>query len=217
MSALLIGAVWLASVSAVLVAPARAQVRSIYDNGALGLGGILRRLQTTASAMHTGAHPDDEDTPLITRLARGESARVAYLALNRGEGGQNIIGTELFEPLGVIRTEELLQSRRLDGGEQLFTRAMDFGFTKTRAEAASRWNEREILGDMVRAIRLYRPLVIFARFSGTPADGHGQHQLAGYLTPLAFKAAADPKEFPEQLTRDGLRPWRPPGVRAISR
>lgn len=190
-----------------LTGAARAQVRSQYDMGAAGLGQSLRRLQTIASAMHTGAHPDDEDTALIARLARGDSARVAYLSLNRGEGGQNIIGPELFEPLGVIRTEELLQSRRLDGGEQFFTRAMDYGFSKTRAEAAAKWGERLVLGDMVRAIRLFRPLVVISRFSGTPADGHGQHQLAGYLTPQAFRAAADPKEFPEQLA-EGLRPWR---------
>jgi len=186
---------------------ARAQVRPVYDRGALGLGQLLRRLQTTASALHTGAHPDDEDTALVARLARGEQARVAYLALNRGEGGQNVIGAELFEPLGIIRTEELLQSRRLDGGEQLFTRTFDYGFTKTRAEAAEKWGEQLVLGDMVRAIRMYRPLVIIARFTGTPADGHGHHQLSGHLTPQAFRAAADPAQFPEHLA-EGLRPWQ---------
>lgn len=191
------------------LAPLRteAQVRRVYDNGALGLVQLLRRLQTTASAMHTGAHPDDEDTALITRLARGDAARVVYLSLNRGEGGQNVIGAELFEPLGVIRTEELLQARALDGGQQMFTRVMDYGFSKTIGEAATKWGEERTLGDMVRAIRTFRPLVIFSRFSGTPADGHGQHQFAGYLTPLAFKAAADPTRFPEQI-RAGLRPWQ---------
>src|SRR5918998_1757415 len=157
--------------------------------------------------MHTAAHPDDEDTALIARLARGDHARVAYLSINRGEGGQNIIGTELFDALGVIRTEELLQARRLDGGEQFFARAFDFGFTKTREEAARRWNERELLEDMVRVIRRFRPLVIVSRWAGTPRDGHGQHQFAGYLTPLAFRAAADPNAFPEQLA-EGLRPWQ---------
>ncbi|MBA3785237.1 MAG: hypothetical protein H0X15_06820, partial [Acidobacteria bacterium] len=115
--------------------------------------------------------------------------------------------SELFEPLGIIRTEELLQARRLDGGEQFFTRVMDYGFSKKREEAARIWGEKETLGDMVRAIRLYRPLVIISRFTGTPADGHGQHQLAGYLTPIAFKAAADPKQFPEQLA-EGLTVWQ---------
>jgi LmbE family N-acetylglucosaminyl deacetylase len=183
------------------------QVRPVYSLGAAGLSQVLERLQTTASALHTGAHPDDEDSAFIARLARGDNARVAYLSLNRGEGGQNIIGTELFEALGVIRTEELLQARRLDGGEQFFTRAFDFGYSKARAEAASKWDERIILDDMVRVIRTFRPLVIYSRFSGTPADGHGQHQLAGYLTPIAFKAAADPAEFPEQIAQ-GLRPWQ---------
>jgi LmbE family N-acetylglucosaminyl deacetylase len=156
--------------------------------------------------LHTGAHPDDEDSALIARLARGDGARVAYLSLNRGEGGQNRTGPELFDALGVIRTEELLQARRLDGGEQFFARAFDFGFTKTRAEAAQRWHERELLADMVRVIRAYRPLVVVSRWTGTPADDHGQHQYAGYLTPLAVSAAADPEQFPEQLAAD-LNPW----------
>ncbi|HEY0101080.1 MAG TPA: PIG-L family deacetylase [Pyrinomonadaceae bacterium] len=185
----------------------RAQVRTTYNEGAVGLGLLLRRLQTTASVLHTGAHPDDEDSALIARLARGDGARVGYLSLNRGEGGQNRIGAELFDALGVIRTEELLQARKLDGGEQFFTRAFDFGFTKTREETAERWNERELLADMVRVIRRFRPLVIISRWNGTPADGHGQHQFAGYLTPLAFAAAADPAAFPEQLA-EGLRPWQ---------
>jgi LmbE family N-acetylglucosaminyl deacetylase len=184
-----------------------AQVRPFYDTGAAGLVQLLERLQTTASVLHTGAHPDDEDSAFLARAARGDHARTAYLSLNRGEGGQNIIGPELFDALGVIRTEELLQARRLDGAEQFFTRTFDYGFSKTLAEAASKWNEREVLGDMVRVIRTFRPLVIYSRFSGTPADGHGHHQFAGYLTPLAFAAAADPAAFPEQLAQ-GLRPWR---------
>jgi len=184
-----------------------AQVRPIYDMGAAGLTQVLERLQTTASVLHTGAHPDDEDSAFIARTARGDHARVAYLSLNRGEGGQNIIGPELFDALGVIRTEELLQARRLDGAEQYFGHTFDYGFSKSRAEAAAKWGERDTLGDMVRVIRMFRPLVIYSRFSGTPADGHGHHQEAGYLTPLAYKAAADPNEFPEQL-REGLRPWQ---------
>ncbi|MGE3274231.1 MAG: NEW3 domain-containing protein [Vicinamibacterales bacterium] len=197
----------LSTTLALAVATLTAQVAPIYNRGADRMALLLGRLQTTASALHTGAHPDDEDSSLISRLARGDHARVAYLALNRGEGGQNIIGTELFEALGVLRTEELLQARRLDGGEQLFTRTMDYGFSKTRAEAAAKWDEQEVLKDMVRAIRTFRPLVIASRFSGTPADGHGQHQLAGYLTPIAFKAAADPTQFPEQIA-EGLGPWQ---------
>ena len=188
--------------------PAGAQVRPIYDMGAAGLVQLLERLQTTASVLHTGAHPDDEDSSFIARMARGDHARTAYLSLNRGEGGQNIIGTELFDALGVIRSEELLQARRLDGGEQFFTRSFDYGFSKTRAEAAAKWDEQVVLGDMVRVIRTFRPFVVYARFSGTPQDGHGQHQMAGYLTPLAFRAAADPSQFPDQIA-EGLRPWQP--------
>jgi LmbE family N-acetylglucosaminyl deacetylase len=187
--------------------PAGAQVRPVYDMGAAGLVQLLERLQTTASVLHTGAHPDDEDSSFLARMARGDHARAAYLSLNRGEGGQNIIGTELFDALGVIRTEELLQARRLDGGEQFFTRSFDYGFSKTRAEAAAKWDEQAVLGDMVRVIRAFRPFVVYARFSGTPQDGHGQHQMAGYLTPLAFRAAADPAQFPEQIA-EGLRPWQ---------
>ena len=187
--------------------PVRAQVRPIYDLGSSGLGQKLKRLQTIASAMHTAAHPDDEDSGLLARLARGDNARVSYLSLTRGEGGQNVIGPELFESLGIIRTEELLQARRLDGGEQFFTRFMEYGFSKQRSEAARIWGEKEVLGDMVRAIRMFRPLVIISRFSGTPADGHGQHQLAGYLTPIAYKAAADPNQFPEHFA-EGLMPWK---------
>ncbi len=185
----------------------RSQVRPVYDMGAIGLGQQLKRLQTTASALHTGAHPDDEDSGLIAYLARREMARTAYLSINRGDGGQNVIGEELFESLGVIRTEELLQARRLDGGEQFFGSVMDYGFSKKREEAARIWGEQLTLGDMVRAIRMYRPLVIISRFSGTPADGHGQHQLVGHLTPIAFKAAADPNMFPEHF-KEGLTPWQ---------
>ncbi len=168
-----------------------AQIRPVYDQGALGLGRLLKRLNTSASVMMIGAHPDDEDTALLSYLARGENARTAYLSLTRGDGGQNIIGPELGEALGVIRTEELLQARKLDGAEQYFTRAYDFGFSKTLAEAKEKWDEKVILCDAVRMIRRFRPLVVVSQFSGTPADGHGQHQYAGYISPLAVKAAAD--------------------------
>ena len=154
------------------------------------------------------AHPDDEDSALIARLTWGDHARAAYLSLNRGEGGQNIVGPELFEALGIIRTEELLQARALDGGRQFFTRTFDYGFSKTLDEARSKWDEEIVLGDVVRAIRLFRPLIVASRFSGTPADGHGQHQFAGYITPRAFDAAGDPLQFQEQLA-EGLRPWQP--------
>ncbi|MGA2477978.1 MAG: PIG-L family deacetylase, partial [Spirochaetia bacterium] len=188
--------------------PLAAQVRPVYSQGAAGLLQKILELRTTASVLVVGAHPDDEDSAFIARMARGDHARVAYLSLNRGEGGQNAIGPELFEALGVIRTEELLQARTLDGGEQFFTRAFDFGFSKTYSESARLWGVQEVLGDMVRIIRTWRPLVVYSVFTGTEADGHGHHQVAGRLTPLAFKAAADPTQFPEQIA-GGLRPWKP--------
>lgn len=178
-------------VSASLRLDSVAQVRPVNDYGAIGLSQMLRRMSTTASVMMIGAHPDDEDSALLAYLARGENARTAYLSLTRGDGGQNIIGPELFESLGIIRTEELLQARRLDGAEQYFARAFDYGFSKTLDEAKSKWREEVIKCDAVRAIRLFRPLVVISRFSGTPADGHGQHQYSGYISPLAVAAAGD--------------------------
>jgi LmbE family N-acetylglucosaminyl deacetylase len=178
-------------ISASLRLNSSAQIRPVYDQGALGLAQLLKRLNTSASALMIGAHPDDEDTALLAYLARGESARTAYLSLTRGDGGQNIIGPELGEALGVIRTEELLQARKLDGAEQFFTRAYDYGFSKTLAEAKEKWDEKIILCDVVRVIRQFRPLVVVSQFSGTPADGHGHHQYAGYISPLAVKGAAD--------------------------
>jgi LmbE family N-acetylglucosaminyl deacetylase len=180
-----------------------AQIRPVYDQGALGLAQQLKRLNTTVSALMIGAHPDDEDTALLAYLARGENARTAYLSLTRGDGGQNLIGPELGEALGVIRTEELLQARKLDGAEQFFTRAYDYGFSKTLDEAKQKWDEKIILCDVVRVIRSFQPLVVVSVFSGIPADGHGQHQYAGYISPLAVKAAADPSQCV-----DTGAPWR---------
>ncbi|MGD9563796.1 MAG: PIG-L family deacetylase [Pyrinomonadaceae bacterium] len=184
---------WLISFLA-LTHTTNAQVQPVYDRGAVGLMQLLKRLNTTASVLMIGAHPDDEDTALLAYLARGENARTAYLSLTRGDGGQNIIGPELGEALGVIRTEELLQARRLDGAGQFFTRAYDYGFSKTLEEAKQKWDEKIILCDAVRVIRNFRPLVVISQFSGTPADGHGQHQFAGYISPLAVRAAADPAQ-----------------------
>lgn len=190
-----------------LATTGHAQVRAIYDQGANSLARQLQRLQTTASVLHTGAHPDDEDSALIAYDARRNSARTAYLSLTRGSGGQNIIGAEQADLLGVIRTEELLQARRLDGATQYFTRAVDFGFSKHLTEAAGVWDEDALLEDMVRTIRLFRPSVIVSNWTGTPVDGHGHHQFVGYLTPLAYATAADPEQFPGQLD-EGLLPWQ---------
>ena len=177
------------------------------DRGAAGLGQAIKRLGVVASVLHTGAHPDDEDSGLLAYLARGRQARTAYLSLTRGDGGQNVIGPELYEPLGVIRTEELLAARRMDGASQYFSRAFDFGFSKSRTETLAKWDRDEVLADMVRVIRTFRPLVIASAWSGTPNDGHGHHQAAGFLTREAYRAAADPNRFPEQI-KEGLRPWQ---------
>ena len=180
---------------------------SAEERGASALALTLRQLQTIGSVLHTAAHPDDESTDMLAYMSRAMGARTAYLSLNRGEGGQNGIGPELGEALGVIRTEELLAARKLDGGEQYFTRAMDFGFTRSMEETLQKWNREEIIGDMVRVIRSMRPLVLVNGWSGTTQDGHGQHQTAGALVPDAIKAAADPARYPEQI-KEGLQPWQ---------
>ena len=185
---------------------ARAQDGAAEYRGAAALGLSLRKLGTTKRVLMVGAHPDDEDTQLLARFALEEGADVAYLSLTRGEGGQNGIGPELGEGLGLLRTEELLAARRVDGAEQFFTRAYDFGFSKSAEEAFAHWPREELLRDVVRVVRLYRPDVIVTVFSGTPRDGHGQHQVSALLAHEAFEAAADPARFPEQL-REGLRPW----------
>ena len=145
--------------------PAAGQVDAVYDQGMNGLFRQLQRLQTTAAVLHTGAHPDDEDSALVAYHARRVHARTGYLSLTRGSGGQNIIGAEQSDALGVIRTEELLQARRLDGASQYFTRANDFGFSKTLSEAQRVWPENAVLADMVYAIRNFRPDVIVSRLS----------------------------------------------------
>ncbi len=152
------------------------------------------------------AHPDDENTALLAYLARGRKVRTGYLSITRGEGGQNLIGAEQGDALGVIRTQELLAARRIDGAQQFFTRAIDFGFTKTPEETLEKWGREKILSDVVWVIRRFRPDVIILRFSGTPRDGHGQHQVSAILGREAFAAAADPKRFPEQL--QWVQPWQ---------
>jgi LmbE family N-acetylglucosaminyl deacetylase len=174
--------------------------------GAAELLQTLDRLNTLGSVLMVAAHPDDENTAVLAYFARGRHLRTAYLSVTRGEGGQNLIGSEQYEALGLIRTQELLMARRIDGGEQFFTRAFDFGFSKNPAEALAKWNRDLVLGDLVRLIRRFRPDVIISRWQPTGSSGHGHHTAAGQLTPLAFAAAADPKQFPEQLA-EGLQPW----------
>src|SRR5688572_10924808 len=156
-----------------------------------------------------GAHPDDEDTELLTVLVRGMGAEAAYLSLTRGEGGQNLIGPELGEALGLIRTEELLAARRLDGARQYFTRAYDFGYSKTLDETWQHWPRDTVLKDVVRMVRRFRPQIIVTIFSGTPRDGHGQHQAAGWAAREAFRIAGDSSRFRELLREEGLVPWTP--------
>jgi LmbE family N-acetylglucosaminyl deacetylase len=166
----------------------------------------LRQLNQLGSVLMIAAHPDDERTGVLAYFARGRYMRTAYLSVTRGEGGQNLIGAEQGPELGVIRTQELLAARKIDGAEQFFTRAIDFGFSKTAAETMEKWGHDRILSDIVWVIRSYRPDVIVLVFSGTPSDGHGHHQVSAILGKEAFTAAADPAKFPEQLKY--AAPWQ---------
>ena len=178
------------------------------DHGILRLRLVLRQLGTTARLMQTDAHPDDEDGGMLTLEARGHGASVLLMTLNRGEGGQNKIGSNLSDVLGVLRAEELLASDEYYGVQERFSRVADFGFSKSAEETFAKWGGHDVpLGDMVRVIRTFRPDVLVARFSGTERDGHGHHQASSILTQEAFRAAADPKRFPEQIAQ-GLQPWQ---------
>jgi LmbE family N-acetylglucosaminyl deacetylase len=179
------------------------------DGGAPGAWQKMLKLRTIASLMHTTAHPDDEHGGMLAKISRGEGARVSLLTLTRGESGDNAIGSELFDSLGLIRTEELLVSGRYYGiGRQYFTTAVDFGFSKRLDETLDKWGREHVLREVVRVIRTDRPLVLVSRFQGNARDGHGNHQAAGLITQEAWKAAGDPAVFPEQI-REGLRPWQP--------
>jgi LmbE family N-acetylglucosaminyl deacetylase len=166
------------------------------ERGAIALGEAVEGLGVTPRVLMIAAHPDDEDTRLIAWLARGQHVETAYLSLTRGDGGQNLIGNELGEALGVIRTEELLAARRIDGAHQYFTRAYDFGFSKTAAETYTHWPHDSLLGDVVQVIRAFRPHVVIAVFTGTPQDGHGQHQVSALLAREAYDVSSDTIKFP---------------------
>ncbi|MES2762122.1 MAG: PIG-L family deacetylase [Bacteroidota bacterium] len=159
----------------------------------------LKKLNTVGSVLYVAAHPDDENTRLLGYLANEKKVRTGYLSLTRGDGGQNLIGKEQGEPLGLIRTQELLAARRTDGAEQFFTRANDFGFSKNPEETFTFWNKDSILADVVLTIRRFKPDVIICRFPTTGEGGHGHHTASAILAVEAFDAAADPKRFPEQL------------------
>jgi LmbE family N-acetylglucosaminyl deacetylase len=189
-----------------LAVPAPAQRPPDQLDGAA----ILHRLQklgTVGSALYIAAHPDDENTRLITWLSNGRKVRTAYLGLTRGDGGQNLIGPELGDGLGIIRTQELLEARRIDGGEQYFTRAVDFGYSKSPEESFAKWGRQEVLADVVRVIREFRPDVIITRFPPEGGGGHGHHTASAQLAQEAFDLAADGTAFPEQLAA-GLQPWQ---------
>ena len=165
----------------------------------------LRSFREMGSVLYIAAHPDDENTELITYFARGRNYRTAYLSLTRGDGGQNVLGPEFGSEIGVIRTQELLAARRIDGGHQFFTRAVDFGFSKDYRETLRIWDRQQVLSDMVRVIRKFRPDVLITRFSPIPGSTHGHHTASTVLALEAFKLAGDPNAFSEQ----GLKPWQP--------
>src|SRR5207244_4134567 len=169
--------------------------------GVAALAGALKQLGANKRVLVIGAHPDDEDTELLAILSRGGGVRAAYLSLSRGEGGQNLIGPELGPELGIIRTEELLAARQLDGARQFFTRAYDFGFSKTADETFRFWPRDSLLVDVLAVIRRFRPQIVVSIFSGTPRDGHGQHQVAGILARQAFEALRDSSWGPVKLYR----------------
>ncbi|CAG1021352.1 partial Mycothiol S-conjugate amidase, partial [Methylococcales bacterium] len=159
----------------------------------------LNRLNVLGSVLYIAAHPDDENTRLISYLVGERKVRTAYLSLTRGDGGQNLIGKEQGEMLGLIRTHELLEARKIDGAEQFFTRANDFGYSKSPDETFGFWNKDSILSDVVWIIRKFKPDVIIMRFPTTGEGGHGHHTASAILAVEAFDAAADPNMFPEQL------------------
>lgn len=191
-----------------LALPSAAPAQTLEGTGVVATGLLLRQMDGVKRVLMIGAHPDDENTSILAELARGRGVETAYLALTRGDGGQNLIGPELWDGLGVIRTGELESARRLDGGRQFFTRAFDYGFSKRADEALTFWPREELLSDVVWVIRKFRPQVVLSVFTGTPADGHGQHQAAGIMAREAFEAAGDPSRFPEHFAL-GVEPWAP--------
>ena len=166
----------------------------------------LKKLNVLGSVLYIAAHPDDENTLLLTYLAKERLVRTGYLSLTRGDGGQNLIGSEQGENIGVIRTQELLAARRVDGPDQFFSRAYDFGFSKSTDEAVRTWGQDKVLADVVWMIRKYQPDVIMTRFPPDARAGHGHHSASGFLAEEAFKISNDPTKFPEQLAY--VKPWQ---------
>lgn len=194
------------SLSLAAAAPvASAQPPETLDAAEIRLA--LKKLRVTGTALYVAAHPDDENTAFLAWLSRERLVRTAYLSVTRGDGGQNLIGSEKGDLIGLIRTQELLAARRIDGAEQLFTRAIDFGYSKSPEETLKIWGKDDVLADVVRAVRTLRPDVIVTRFPVTGEGGHGHHTSSAILAEEAFDAAADPARYPEQI-REGLGPWR---------
>jgi LmbE family N-acetylglucosaminyl deacetylase len=167
----------------------------------------LRSFGEFGSVLYIAAHPDDENTQLITYLSLGRGYRTAYMSLTRGDGGQNIIGPEFGDLLGVIRTQELLAARKVDGGRQFFSRARDFGYSKDYRQTLTKWDHQQVLSDIVRVIRVFRPDIVITRFPPEPSGTHGHHTASSALALEAFRLSGDPRAFPEQLDR--LAPWQP--------
>jgi len=187
------------AVDAIAIAP---------DRGAAGMLRWLRALQTRASVLMFTAHPDDEDGGMLAYETRGQGARGGLMSLTRGEGGQDVMSMDLYDALGLVRTQELLAADRYYGVDQFFSSAIDYGFSKTREEALEKWDHERVLSDSVRVVRMMRPLVVTSVFNGAATDGHGNHQVTGQMAQEVYVAAGDPNRFPEQI-REGLRPWSP--------
>ena len=178
------------------------------NRGAAAVWQSLKKLHTRASLIMITAHPDDEDGGMLTYESRGVGAHVTLLTLNRGEGGANVMSSDFWDALGLVRTEELLAADRYYGVDQYWTRVCDYGFSKTMEEALAKWGRQRVLGDVVRVVRMVRPLIVTSVFVGSPSDGHGNHQVAGLMAKETFEAAGDPTKFPEQI-REGLLSWKP--------
>ncbi|MBN9662011.1 MAG: PIG-L family deacetylase [Acidobacteria bacterium] len=190
------------------IRPSEVQHEIPVNRGSAALWQSLKKLHTRASLMMITAHPDDEDGGMLAYESRGEGARVSLLTLNRGEGGANVMSPDFFDALGLVRTMELLQAGRYYGVDQFWTRLVDYGFSKTKAESIGKWTHERVLFDVVKVVREVRPLVITSVFVGGPSDGHGNHETAGAMAQEVFRAAGDPNVFPEQI-QAGLRPWSP--------
>src|ERR1700722_19192181 len=189
--------------------PTRDDAQAIPENrGAAALSVALQQLHTRASMLMVTAHPDDEDGATLAYASRTLGAQVSLLTLNRGEGGANEMSADLWDLLGLVRTEELLQADRYYCATQYFTVAADYGFSKALDEAIQKWGDGRVFADVVRVVRLTRPLIVTSVFVGGPSDGHGNHAAAGMWAQKVFLAAGDPKVFPDQI-KDGLRPWNP--------